>query len=243
MTSLSLKLNPTLDVAELGRTYRETGLVQIADILDPEGAEQLTLALETSTPWTLAYFGPEERPEYLTIEALRDLRPERVGQIMKGLMERSAAHYGFLYLNYLMITAYKAGTEQGHPLHALTEFLNSADFLDFGRRITGEDSVRKVDAQATNFRPGDFLGLHHDTDQAGVERVAAYTLGFTRSWRSDWGGQLLFHDERGDIVRGLAPRWNTLTLFKVPVAHSVATVAPYAQAPRISVVGWLRRDV
>ena len=72
------------------------------------------------------------------------------------------------------------------------------------------------------------------------DRLTAYTLGLTREWRPDWGGQLLFHDEAGDVTRGHAPRWNTLTLFRVPQLHSVAPVAAYARGTRLSVVGWLR---
>ena len=74
------------------------------------------------------------------------------------------------------------------------------------------------------------------------ERRAAYTIGLTRTWRPDWGGQLMFHDEAGDVVRGLLPRFNVLTLFKVPLLHSVAPVAPYAAAPRFMITGWLRDD-
>jgi SM-20-related protein len=40
----------------------------------------------------------------------------------------------------------------------------------------------------------------------------------------------------------LAPAFNCLTLFTVPRPHSVATVAPYAGAPRLSIVGWGRTD-
>jgi len=106
--------------------------------------------------------------------------------------------------------------------------------------VAGETGITKIDAQATLFRPGDFLALHNDT---GVgERRAAYTIGLTRDWRTDWGGQLLFHDEAGDVSRGFRPGFNVLTLFRTPQWHSVATVAPYAGAPRLSITGWLRDD-
>src|SRR4030095_15817893 len=99
--------------------------------------------------------------------------------------------------------------------------LNSSAFLDFGRVITGEAGVNRVDAAATWYRPGDFLTLHNDA--IGLRR-AAYTLGFTRGWRPDWGGQLLFHDQAGEITRGLMPRFNVLTLFK-RLPHSGAQAA------------------
>jgi SM-20-related protein len=53
---------------------------------------------------------------------------------------------------------------------------------------------------------------------------------------------LLFHDQTGGVTRGLAPGFNILTLFSVPQPHSVAQVASYAAAPRLSIVGWLRND-
>ncbi len=101
----------------------------------------------------------------------------------------------------------------------------------------------KADAQATFFRPGDFLALHDDGDGPGEGRICAYTFGFTRAWRPDWGGQLLFHGPDGEIERGYRPAFNTLTLFQTPRAHSVVPVAPYAPAARLSVVGWARNDL
>ena len=34
------------------------------------------------------------------------------------------------------------------------------------------------------------------------------------------------------------PRYNTLSLFKVPAPHVVSLVAPWAQAPRLAITGW-----
>ncbi|PTT81551.1 proline hydroxylase [Pseudomonas sp. HMWF010] len=95
--------------------------------------------------------------------------------------------------------------------------------------------------QASNYRPGDFLTLHDDSHRRD-DRLAAFTLGFTREWRPDWGGQLLFHDADGQIERGFMPGFNVLTLFRVPRPHSVAPVAPYAAAKRLSLTGWLVRE-
>src|SRR5690606_33969599 len=139
-----------------------------------------------------------------------------------------------------MIEALIQGRDPGHPLHAMTEFLNSPEFRGLGASVIGDPGVTKLDAQATWYRPGDFLTLHDDTGKG--ERLAAYTLGFTKGWRPDWGGQLLFHDDAGQITRGLTPGFNVLTLFKVPRQHSVAPVASYAGAPRLSITGWLRND-
>jgi SM-20-related protein len=44
------------------------------------------------------------------------------------------------------------------------------------------------------------------------------------------------------VTRGFKPEFNVLTFFKVPVAHSVAQVASYAEAKRLSLTGWLLGD-
>jgi SM-20-related protein len=119
----------------------------------------------------------------------------------------------------------------------LHKFLNSRAFLDFASAVTGDTGVDRVDAAATCYRAGDFLNLH--TDVGDGRRRAAYTLGLTRGWRADWGGQLLFHDTAGEISRGLLPSFNVLTLFKTPQLHSVAQVATYATQPRLTISGWL----
>ena len=97
-----------------------------------------------------------------------------------------------------------------------------------------------VDGQATRFLPGHFLTGHDDND-FNLGRVAAYVVGLTPHWRTEWGGLLQFHAEDGDVERGLAPKFNTMNVFTVPRLHSVSQVTEFAGAPRLSVTGWLRR--
>jgi Rps23 Pro-64 3,4-dihydroxylase Tpa1-like proline 4-hydroxylase len=35
------------------------------------------------------------------------------------------------------------------------------------------------------------------------------------------------------------PRWNSLSLFRVPALHAVSLVAPWAGAERLAITGWL----
>jgi len=118
-------------------------------------------------------------------------------------------------------------------------FMSSEAVLHVLRQITGLEGVDFVDAQATSYRPGDFLTAHHD-EVAGKSRRAAYVFGLSEGWNTEWGGLLLFHDPAGDVTRGLMPRFNCLNLFRVPRTHSVSQVASFAGTNRISVTGWLR---
>jgi SM-20-related protein len=232
-------LNPALDPTDFAPTYAREGVVQIEGLFPQPVADALEAVLRQGTAWSLVHADERGGHVMLSPQQLAGLAPEdlraRIGQVTA----QASSAFSYLYFVYPMIDAYLDGRDPGHPLNGLTEFLNSPEFMAFAHEVTGEP-VTKVDAQATYYRPGHFLTQH---DDLGVgERRAAYTIGLTRSWRPDWGGQLMFHDEGGDIVRGFAPRFNVLTLFKVPLLHSVAPVAPYAAAPRFMITGWLRDD-
>jgi SM-20-related protein len=235
-----IRLNPTLDARDYAGEFRRDGVVQIFDFLTPDSADRIEAALKTATPWGLSLSDAQGRGEWLSPLSLQALGRDGVAARARIAMEAARTGFGFSYLAYPIIEAFLNGRDPGHPTHALLELLNSPDARDFCADVAGETGITKIDAQATLFRPGDFLTLHNDT---GVgERRAAYTIGLTRDWRTDWGGQLLFHDQAGDITRGLRPQFNVLTLFKAPQWHSVAPVAPYAGAPRLSITGWLRDD-
>lgn len=235
-----IRLNPDLDARDFAGEFQRDGVVQIPDFLTPDSADRLEAALKTGTPWGLSLADAEGGGEWLSPADIEAMGREGLIARARASMEQARNGFAFSFLSYPIIRQLIAGHEPGHPTHELVELLNTPPVRDFCAAVAGETGVTKIDAQATLFRQNDYLTRHNDT---GVgERRAAYTLGLTREWRPDWGGQLLFHDEAGDVSRGFKPGWNVLTLFKTPQWHSVATVAPYAGAPRISITGWLRDD-
>jgi SM-20-related protein len=234
-----LTVDPRLRPEDYRAAYETDGFVRIEGLFPPFVAEALATVLERATPWSLVHSGAAGEHVIVDPQALATIPAGDLRTRLEAVTRQASGGFGYLYLVYPMIDAYLDGRDPGHPLHTVTEFLNSPPFMDFVRQVTAEPVV-KVDAQASHYRPGHFLALH---DDRGVgERRAAYTIGMTRTWRPDWGGQLLFHDAQGDVSRGFAPGFNVLTLFKVPMLHSVATVAPYAAAPRLTITGWLRDD-
>lgn len=239
MPGPTIRLNPRLNAEDYAHDYAREGFVQVPDLLDAQSAEWLDQALEQDTPWHLALKGPDGGL-MLSPSEMQALGREPLGAHVRHALEEGQNGFSFIYLAYPIISALLAGREPDHATHALVQFFNDEAFIAFAKAVTGETGVTKIDAQATWFRPGDFLTLHDDT---GVgERRAAYTLGLTRDWRADWGGQLLFHDAGGDIRLGLKPRFNVWTVFRTPRLHSVAAVAPYAGGKRRSITGWLRDD-
>jgi len=234
-----LALNPALVAADHAEIYARDGMVQIGDFLTKESAEWLASTLEQATPWRLA-LSHQGKGQMLRPEDARTLGAAELQRRVAAAGADAANGFAFIYQAYPIISALLDGEDPGHPTHVLAEFFNSPAFLAFARAVTGEASLTKIDAQATCFQPGNFLTLHDDTGDG--ERRAAYTLGLTREWRADWGGQLLFHDEDGDVLRGFKPRFNAWTVFRTPQNHSVSQVANYAAKPRLTVTGWLRDD-
>ena len=105
---------------------------------------------------------------------------------MQRVMQRAAENHGYLYNVYPMIKAYLEGWDPGHPLHQLTEFLQSDELREFGRRVIGAERITKVDAQATCYGP-DSDNIHGIDESVGlaslheVTRVLALTI-------ADWCG-------------------------------------------------------
>jgi len=236
-----LEFNSALDGDAFAKAFERDGYVRIPNLLKPASAEVYARVLETQTPWrlTICDDGSPERDLYDPTR-INEIGRDELGKRLSAAAQAARDGFSYVYLSYPLIYAMMNGWDPGHPIHAMTEMVNSPEFLAFCRKVLGRDDVLKADAQATLFRPGDFLSLHDDGRHD--YRLAAYTIGFSRPWRPDWGGQLLFHDEVGDVTHGFAPAFNTLTLFKVPQHHSVAAVAPYAGGPRLSIVGWVRND-
>lgn len=234
----SLRINADLPIEAFAERFARDGYVQIPVFLAPQDAEAVAALLEPLT-WNIV--APDETSETLVItpEVIKKFGEAQVRQFLQGALKRAAKGFSFVHMSYALQDEYLRAPQT--PVHRATEFLESRAFLDFGGQVIGAPEVAGVRVQASYYRPGDFLTVHDDSHRKD-HRLAAFTLGFTRRWRPDWGGQLLFHNAEGDVTRGFAPGFNVLTLFKVPTPHSVAQVASYAEAKRLSLTGWLLGD-
>ena len=244
--SFALSLTPGLDLDAFAQTYAARGIVQIPALLTPESAEYL-LALLAGGPgapplnWRALYTDDNDNPVHYSREELNARGDAQYKADIANVVRRARDNRGFFYQTYPMIEAYMRGWDQGHPIHRVTEFINSPGFLDLGKRVTGVGGVTKADAHATAYGPGHFLTRHVD-EGADRERRAAYVLGLTKDWQPDWGGLLLFLNERQDVMEGFLPRFNVLTIFDIKYLHTVTQVSSFAGAVRYSVTGWFRDD-
>jgi SM-20-related protein len=237
---IQLRLNPDLDAGRFARAYVEHKCVQVRNFLDEASAAQMEAAMQT-LPWRLILQDDTKTNLVLTREEFTAMPIEQRRKLDEGMKRRAAEGIGYMYFVYPMIKAALEGWDGGHPIHALTEFLNSAPVIEFARAISSKPGITKIDAHASCFLQGHYLNKHID-DGLINERQVAYTLGFTRGWKPDWGGLLVVYDENDDVLLGRCPRFNTMTVFDGRIPHGVTAIANFAPKPRYTVAGWFRDD-
>ena len=234
-----LQLNPDLDRTALAAQFQTTGRLQIREALTARSAAGLRSILARDTPWGLAWQAGATAPAKL----IRSEQLAAISPTEREAMARRAAEdpdYAFAYQSYPLVTAYLERWRPGSSHDRLLEELNSPPFLTFMRAITGIDEIVKVDGQATLYGPGHFLRPHTDQESERGRRVA-YVLNVTDGeWQPEWGGNLNFLDEAGEVEQAFQPCFNSLNLFRVPQWHCVGEVSAAAPFARYAVTGWAR---
>src|SRR5581483_603150 len=123
---------------------------------------------------------------------------ERQEQVRQAWREVKLDGFHFLYERHTLSRDGEAYPDPGHYWAEIVRFLNGPEFLGLARSITGVEEIALADAQATLYRPGHFLTTHDD-NSPGLNRLAAYVIGFTSAWGPEWGGLLEFIGEDGQI--------------------------------------------
>jgi Rps23 Pro-64 3,4-dihydroxylase Tpa1-like proline 4-hydroxylase len=226
----ALELNPALDRAALGNTFRRNGRVHIPSVLVSAAADRVHRCLTRETTWSVTF---NNGPDFLDLE-YKTL--EERSRLALSTMRRAAAGFHYVFDNHRLSRDGEAYPDETHYFARVVEFLNSPHVLRFVRDVTGLEAIAWMDAQATLYRPGDFLTMHDDRI-GGHKRLAAYVLNMTPYWRAEWGGVLQFIDPSGHIETGYVPAFNALNIFRVPMLHSVSQVAIFGGL-RYSITGW-----
>ncbi len=233
-----VRLNPRIDPRAIAEVYARYGRVHIPGIFPGEVADRIHRAFVEETPWRRV-IGGTTRHFDLGPDGWQAVPAEKRRETEQAVHALGRAGFAYFYENFPIEDLHQAGRHLDSYLMRVYEFLNTAEFLDFVRGVTGRSGIEFADAQATCYRIGDFLTAHDD-HVAGKNRHAAYVFGFTRSWRADWGGLLQFFDADGHVAEAYTPAFNALNLLRVPQPHSVSYVSPLAAGARYSITGWLR---
>lgn len=223
-----------LDVAHWAQRLAAQGRVQIPAFLQTTAANALEAELSSLVPWQLA-----ERSTGTSRTTARGEYPDEAAyaDLLAQGYARAGQEYQFAYDSYMLVRAAKEGWEPGLLVHRLLPFFNDTQFLGFIRALSGDPGLQRVSAQCTRYRPGQYLMPHNDMNIDEGRRYA-FVINLGRAWRPDWGGQLQFLDADGLVLETFLPRWNSLSLFRVPQMHQVTLVAPWAASPRYAITGW-----
>jgi Rps23 Pro-64 3,4-dihydroxylase Tpa1-like proline 4-hydroxylase len=236
-------LNPDLPRDELATEFARSGRLQIRDVLTRETAEELRDILANRTEWGVAIqAGAKDKPFSLRGREMQKPAPaQEVTERVKATDRAAASRdYAFRHMRYSLVEGYLEKWNPGGPHDLLLEHLNAPEFMGLMRAVTGMPDLVKADGHASCYARQHFLGKHLDSHVAEGWRVA-YVLNLTiDDWYPDWGGYLVFYDDDGDIETGFMPRFNSLNLFRVPQAHAVTYVPPFAPRGRYAISGWLR---
>jgi Rps23 Pro-64 3,4-dihydroxylase Tpa1-like proline 4-hydroxylase len=230
-------INANLPVDELRDRYARDSRVLIDGILDAGAAEALYQCLLREIPWEVVFRRGTDVIT-LTDTDLARLQPRERDQLMMLVQAQASTDFQFVYWKFSMVDAYRKQILPHLMTHRLLEALASEATIEVVRRITGQTDIKRVDAQATLYRPGNFLTAHSDEQQGEYNRRAAYVIQLCRDWKADWGGLLHFVNDRGEVTQTFTPRFNSMALFAVPQEHMVSMVAPFAPGPRFGITGW-----
>lgn len=236
-----LHLSRDLDPARLGAAFSRFGRLHLPGLLPPAQARAVGEALCGDVPWHKSMHVGGKAYDF-ALDTLEAMPADRRADLDAAFVEGGKAGFQYRFDAWRLSDHVEAGRTFEGACAVLTEvhaWLNSEAFLGFIRKLTNDPRPAFADAQATRYRPGDFLTAHDDAIE-GKKRLYAYVLNFTPAWRTDWGGLLAFHDIDGHLSEAYAPTFNALNIFSVPQVHSVTQVASYAANPRHSITGWIR---
>ena len=229
-------LNPNLDSTKLHADFALAQRLQISDFLVPDQAEALHECLTRQVRWDLAYQKGNSGATLPKAVFESMSQAERMA-FMQNIQSTAREGYQFAFNTYMMVTAYREQRDPDLYLHRATEFLNSKPCLEFIRKVSGVENIIRANAQATRYMPGHFLKQHTD-NYVERGRELAYVVSLTKNWQAHWGGLLQFMDSEGRVIDSYVPRFNALSLFRVPAPHCVSFVAPFATSIRYSITGW-----
>jgi Rps23 Pro-64 3,4-dihydroxylase Tpa1-like proline 4-hydroxylase len=238
LSALEPALSPQGDLRALQEGFARDALSLLPNALSIGCATRWSEHLASWREWALVtrIQGQHRSFDAEGMDALDPLKR----RAFDDLVTRDAhAEFQYLYERYPLYDLGRAGQLSDPLMREIYALLRSEAFLDLARRLCGEPGIAFADGQLTRYRRGHFLTLHDD-EAPGMQRVAAYVLQLTPRWTPDFGGQLQMLDAVGEVTHSFSPRFNHLVVFRVPRPHLVSAVAPFVEASRYALTGWLR---
>ena len=177
-----------IDAAGYVSRFTAKGRIRLEGAIAAAEADAVHHALEQQTPWELQLVSGEGKPEVINRAELNALPASTIQTRLQEAAERAQSGLSYLRLGLDLLAS------DAPALAELSALIRSEAFARFCEGLTGLRGLELSTLQATCYRPGDFFTQHTDT-QARL----CFEWNFTKDWRSDWGGHVLFHSPSGDI--------------------------------------------
>lgn len=236
--SLPIRLNNKHRPEDYCSIFKLHGRLHVPNILEANDATGVYGSVNNAASWTRSIHLEEGRDIDISVKELDEMSSEERANLEMQLANGSTDSLQYIFDTIRISKSIDVGHSLPPSMSELNAFLNGPGFLDFVRRLTGDDRPAFADVMATRYLPGHFLTAHGDENPA-ERRLYAYVLNLTPKWRADWGGVLMFLDDDGHVAEGYVPSFNALNIFSVPQTHAVSMVTRFAQFPRLSVTGWI----
>ena len=231
-------LAPRNDLEALRAQFCAQGRLLIPNLLEAEFAERLLARAECWSEWRLVTRISGMHREFDALE-MEKLPPERIALFQKLVNDEARGGFQYLYERYPLYEVARAQRLDDEVLAQAYGLLRSEEFLDLLRAVSGNALISYTDGQLSRYRAGHFLTMHDDSADT-LGRAAAFVINLTPNWSVDHGGLLQFVDQHGQVEQAFTPRFNALSLFRVPAVHSVSMVPPYVDRCRYALTGWAR---
>lgn len=125
-------INQEIDLNNAATTLASRGRVQIHDFVSPESAITLHDLLQQHDEWYLSY--NEGADNFETSEAeFAALTLEQKHRFTAGVYRRARSGFQYLFKRYYISQAVVSGENQGHPMHAVQEWVTGDNFLGLMR--------------------------------------------------------------------------------------------------------------
>lgn len=235
-------ISPRDDTAALRQRFLQHGRVLIPGIFEPDFAQGVLDAAHGHTGWLLVTRIEGTHREFDAAQ-MEHVPKERMRTFDELVAQEARRGFQYRFERHLLYDNLRAGALPEGPLRAMAEALNSDAFISLLHTVMSEPYVPGetfCDGQLTRYRAGHFL-TSHDDGLPEFNRIAAFVVNLTPDWSADLGGLLMFTGADGHVEEAFTPKFNTLSLFRVPQPHAVSAVAPFARGARHAVTGWLRR--
>ena len=224
-------------INKYANNFNTNGWVSIPNFLDKNIAESVYELCNKREQWSIATI-KQGKPYIVDIEEFKELPAQLKHQFINEVLISASKEGDFQYM-YEYIRLLGEGAQDEAEFKFIKNFLLEPTYKDILGKVIGSE-VKDVDAKVTKYTAGYFLKEHNDVrEQKDEKRIAAYVLGLTKDWKADFGGLLNIMDDNHDVIKTIVPKFNTLTIFKVPKPHFVSQVANYCPKSRFSITGWL----